>query len=200
MPWADTATYGGDMKMKKPSRRAGLWPAVLLLWPCPIAAAQPAITLDVPYVPTPRPVVEAMLKMANVKAGDVVYDLGCGDGRIVIAAVKSFSAKRGLGLDLDPDRVKQSQAEAKKAGVADQVEFKQGDVLKLESVAEATVVTIYLSPTVNRKLEPMLRKTLKPGARVVSHDFKIGNWAPDRMERVKDTRKDEHVIYLWTVK
>jgi cyclopropane fatty-acyl-phospholipid synthase-like methyltransferase len=165
-----------------------------------VARAQPAVPLDVPYVPTPPPVVEAMLKLAGVKAGDVVYDLGCGDGRIVIAAVKDFGAKRGVGIDLDPDQVKQSQGNAKAAGVADKVEFKQGDVLKLDSVADATVVTLYLSPVLNRKLEPMLRKTLKPGARVVSHDFKIGDWSPEKTERVKGARKDAHVIYLWTIK
>jgi len=164
------------------------------------APAQRGLKLDVPYVPTPQPVVEAMLKMAEVKAGDVVYDLGCGDGRIVITAVKQFGAKRGLGLDLDPDRVAQSQENAKKAGVADKVEFKQGDVLKLDSVADATVVAIYLSPNVNRQLEPMLRKTLKSGSRVVSHDFKIGDWPPEKTERMKGTRKDDHVVYMWTVK
>jgi cyclopropane fatty-acyl-phospholipid synthase-like methyltransferase len=164
------------------------------------APAQRGLKLDVPYVPTPQPVVEAMLKLADVHAGDVVYDLGCGDGRIVLTAVKQFRAKRGLGIDLDPDRVAQSQENAKKAGMADKVEFRQGDVLKLDSVAEATVVALYLSPNVNRQLEPMLRKTLKPGSRVVSHDFKIGDWPPERTERIKGTRKDDHVVYLWTVK
>src|SRR5438445_6007089 len=143
----------------------------LFLLIVPAAPAQRGINLDVPYVPRPQPVVEAMLKLADVKAGDVVYDLGCGDGRIVVTAVKQFGAKRGLGIDLDPDRVAQSNENAKKAGVADKVEFKQGDVLKLDSVADATVVALYLSPSVNRQLEPMLRKTLKPGSRVVSHDF-----------------------------
>jgi len=164
------------------------------------APAQRGLKLDVPYVPTPQPVVDAMLKLADVKASDVVYDLGCGDGRIVITAVKQFGAKRGLGIDLDPDRVVQSTENSRKAGVADKVEFKQGDVLKLESVADANVLTLYLSPTVNRQIEQMLRKTLKPGSRVVSHDFKIGDWPPEKTERVKGTRKDDHVIYLWTVK
>ena len=172
----------------------------LLLLMAAAVHGQRGIKLDVPYVPTPQPVVEAMLKLADVKAGDVVYDLGCGDGRIVVTAVKQFGAKRGFGIDLDPDRVAQSIEAAKKAGVADKVQFKQGDVLKLDSVAEATVVTLYLSLSVNRQLEPMLRKTLKPGSRVVSHDFKIGDWPPDKTERIKGTRKDDHVIYLWTVK
>ena len=156
--------------------------------------------LDVPYVPTPQPVVEAMLRLAGVKKGEVVYDLGCGDGRIVITAVKKFGAKRGVGIDLDPQRIKDSNENAKQAGVTDKVEFKVGDILKLQSVADANVVTLYLYPDVNRKLEPMLRKTLKPGSRVVSHDFKIGDWKPDRMERVPGERGREHLLYLWTIK
>ena len=103
-------------------------------------------------------------------------------------------------VDIDPELVKKSKANAEKAGVADKVEFKQGDVLKLGSVAEATVVTLYLSPSINRQIEPMLRKSLKPGSRVVSHDFRVGDWPPEKTERVKGTRKDDHVIYLWTVK
>jgi SAM-dependent methyltransferase len=171
---------------------------VVLLLAAPLAADPPK--LDVPYVPTPQPVVEAMLKLAAVKAGDVVYDLGCGDGRIVITAVRDFKAKRGVGIDLDPQRVKESVANAKKAEVADTTEFREGDVLKLESVADADVVTLYLYPQVNRKLEPMLRKTLKSGARIVSHDYKIGEWAADRMERVRDDRGNDHVLFLWTIK
>ena len=170
---------------------------VLLL--CGSAGAQPA-KLDVPYVPTPQPVVEAMLKLAAVKPGDVVYDLGSGDGRIVVTAVKEFKAKRGVGIDLDPQRVKEAQDNAKKAGVDNRTEFREGDVLKLESVADADVVTLYLYPSVNRKLEPMLRKTLKPGARVVSHEFRIGDWGPDRTERVRDERGNDHVLFLWTIK
>jgi len=177
---------------------AGTIAAILLV--SAAAPAQRGLKLDVPYVPTPQAVVEAMLKLADVKAADVVYDLGCGDGRIVVTAVKQFGAKRGLGIDLDPDRVAQSIENAKKAGVAEKVEFKQGDVLKLDSVTDATVVTLYLSPTVNRQIEPMLRKTLRPGSRVVSHDFRIGDWPPEKTERVKGTRKDDHVIYLWTIK
>jgi cyclopropane fatty-acyl-phospholipid synthase-like methyltransferase len=161
--------------------------------------AQPP-KLDVPYVPTPQPVVEAMLKLAAVKPGEVVYDLGCGDGRIVITAVRDFKAKRGVGIDLDPQRIKESVENARRAGVADRTEFREADVLKLDSVADADVVTLYLYPTVNRKLEPMLRKTLKAGARVVSHDFKIGEWAPDRTERVRDERGNDHVLFLWTVR
>jgi SAM-dependent methyltransferase len=172
--------------------------AVLLLAGSAVRAQPPK--LDVPYVPTPQPVVEAMLKLAAVKPGDVVYDLGCGDGRIVVTAVKDFKAKRGVGIDLDPQRVKESKEKAMQAHVEDKTEFREGDVLKLESVADGDVVTLYLYPTVNRKLEPMLRKTLKPGSRVVSHDFKIGDWAPDRTERVRDDRGNNHVLFLWTIR
>jgi cyclopropane fatty-acyl-phospholipid synthase-like methyltransferase len=171
---------------------------VVLLFTAPLAAQPPK--LDVPYVPTPQPVVEAMLKLAGVKAGDVVYDLGCGDGRIVVTAVKDFKAKRGVGIDLDPQRVRESKENARKAGVDDRTEFREGDVLKLDTVADADVVALYLYPSVNRKLEPMLKKTLKPGARVVSHDFKIGDWAPDRTERLRDDRGVDHVLFLWTVR
>ena len=101
---------------------------------------------------------------------------------------------------VDPQRVKESVANAQKAGVADRTEFRVGNVLKLESVAEASVVTLYLYPGVNRKLEPVLRKTLKPGSRVVSHDFRIGDWPPERTERVKDGLGQTHVLYLWTIK
>jgi SAM-dependent methyltransferase len=182
----------------KPTRGGWAW-GVLLLLAAPLGA-QERPRLDVPYVPTPQPVVEAMLKLAGVKPGDVVYDLGCGDGRIVITAVKQFGAKRGVGIDLDPVRVKESIENAKKAGVSDRVEFKQGDVLKLESVADANVVTLYLLPSVNQKLAPMLRKTLKPGSRIVSHDFKMGDWEPDRKEEVSEGSGRRHVLFLWTIK
>jgi cyclopropane fatty-acyl-phospholipid synthase-like methyltransferase len=155
---------------------------------------------DVVWVPTPQSLVDKMLDMAKVKKDDILYDLGCGDGRIPVTAVASNGAKRGVGIDLDPQRIKDSNENAKQAGVTEKVEFKVGDILKLQSVADANVVTLYLYPDVNRKLEPMLRKTLKPGARVVSHDFKIGDWPPEKTERVKGARKDDHVIYLWTIK
>jgi uncharacterized protein (TIGR03000 family) len=165
----------------------------------PVAKKDDEKTIVVPYVPTPEKVVEAMLKMADVKEGDVVYDLGCGDGRIVITAVKQFKAKKGFGLDLNPERVKDSYENAKKAGVEKQVEFKQGDVLKLTDVSEANVVTLYLLPEVNLKLMPMLKKTLKPGSRVVSHDFDMGeDWKPEKSQKI-EVDGIEHDVFLWTI-
>jgi uncharacterized protein (TIGR03000 family) len=153
-----------------------------------------------PYVPTPESVVAEMLKFAGVKSGDVVYDLGCGDGRIPIAAVKDFKAKKGVGIDIDPKRIKESVENAKKAKVEDKIEFREGDVLKLKDVSEANVVTLYLFPEVNEALAPMLRRSLKPGSRIVSHDFRMGDWQPEKEITVKDVEGQEHTLFLWTIK
>jgi uncharacterized protein (TIGR03000 family) len=159
------------------------------------------VRLDVPYIPTPNKVVEEMLKLAGVKEGDVVYDLGSGDGRIVISAVKDFKAKKGIGIELAPERVKRSKENAEKAGVADRVEFREGNVLDIKELSDASVVTLYLLPDINEKLRPMLKKTLKPGARVVSHDFDMGpDWKPEKAVSVRDEENREHTIYLWTIK
>ena len=159
----------------------------------------------VPYVPTHPKVVTAMLKMASVKEGETVYDLGCGDGRIVIAAVKDFKAKKGLGLDFNPERLKDCEASVKEAKLTDEqvkaLSFKQGDVLKMkpEDFKDIDVVTLYLYPNVNRELKPVLLKGLKPGSRVVSHDFDMGeDWKEDKKEEVEADRT--HTVYLWTIK
>ena len=161
----------------------------------------PEVKPDVPFVATPEEIVDEMLKMASVTENDVVYDLGCGDGRIVIAAVKKFKAKKGVGIDIDPARVKESDENAKKEGVVEKVEFKVGDVLKLtdKDLADATVVTLYLSPKVNNQLAPLL-KSLKPGTRIVSHDFGITNWPEQDKKDVVDKKNLDNSIYLWTVK
>ena len=178
---------------------AGVAACVVLALACAHAQApQREVKRDVPYVPTPQVVVDEMLKMANVGKDDVVYDLGCGDGRIVIAAVGKFDARRGVGVDIDPERIRDSRANARRAGVEDRVEFRQGDVLKIKDLSEATVVTLYMSQEVNLRLRPALRKVLKPGARVVSHYFTMGDWKPDRTETVTG-RGGEYEIHLWTI-
>jgi SAM-dependent methyltransferase len=160
--------------------------------------------IEVPYVPTPQKVVDAMLKLAQVKEGETVYDLGCGDGRIAITAVKDFKAKKGLGIDFNPERLKDCQENLKKIPEADQkkLEFKQGDVLKMkpEDFKDVNVVTLYLLPEVNLRLRDTLQKGLKPGSRIVSHAFDMGDWKADKTETVKDDDTFERTIYLWTIK
>jgi uncharacterized protein (TIGR03000 family) len=170
------------------------------------AAPDGKVKLDVPYVPTPQVVVDEMLKMAKVKDSDVVYDLGCGDGRIVVTAVKKFKAKKGIGIDIDPARIKDSEENAKAEKVTDQVTFKQGDVLKLteKDLADATVVTLYLFPRINDQLAPILKK-LKPGTRIVSHDFRITGWEPDETKTLPNIEDEigfvnDHTLFLWTIK
>jgi tRNA A58 N-methylase Trm61 len=147
---------------------------------------------DVIFVPTPEDVVEQMLKLANVHKGDVLYDLGCGDGRTVIAAAKTFGI-RAVGIDINPERIKESLENARKAGVMDRVTFRNEDLFEA-NIKEATVVTLYLLQSLNVKLRPKLWKELKPGTRVVSHDFDMGDWKPD-----KQIDLDEHTIYLWII-
>jgi SAM-dependent methyltransferase len=150
----------------------------------------------VPYVPTPERVVEEMLKMAAVKADDVVYDLGCGDGRIVITAARQFGA-RGVGVDIDPERIRESNANARTAGVTHRVRFVQQDLFKT-NLRQATVVTLYLLPEVNLRLRPKLLRELRPGTRVVSHDFDMGDWKPKKSSLVPADRRN-HAIYFWTI-
>jgi SAM-dependent methyltransferase len=151
---------------------------------------------DVPYVPTPPEVVAEMLRLANVKADDVVYDRGCGDGRIVITAVKEYGA-RGVGIDIDPERIKESNENARKAGVAERVTFKVQDLFETD-LSRATVVTLYLLPEINLKLRPKLLRELKPGTRIVSHSFDMGDWKPERVVKV-NAGGVERTIYYWTM-
>jgi SAM-dependent methyltransferase len=148
-----------------------------------------------PYVPTPPEVVERMLRLAGVTNKDVVYDLGCGDGRIVITAAQLFGA-RGVGVDIDPQRVVESQANARKAGVETLVSFKQQDALAVD-VSKATVVTLYLLSASNMKLRPILTRQLAPGSRIVSHAFSMGDWEPTKVEQYADRRGVLRTIYLW---
>jgi SAM-dependent methyltransferase len=149
-----------------------------------------------PYVPSPPEVVDRMLTLAQVRRTDVVYDLGCGDGRIVIAAAKKFGA-RGVGVDIDPQRINESIANAKKAGVEHLVTFKLQDAMKTD-VSEATVVTLYLLSFANVRLRPILENQLKPGARIVSHNFGMWNWEPDRIDSFTDANGGTRTLYLWT--
>jgi ribosomal protein L11 methylase PrmA len=148
---------------------------------------------DVVYVPTPPAVVAAMLKVARVGPGDVVYDLGSGDGRIPIAAVKDFGATRATGIDINPERIKEATANLKAAGVGDRVRFLNEDLFEA-NISEATVVTLYLLPSLNLKLQPKLMKELKPGTRIVSHAFDMGDWKPEQTLTV-----DGRMVYYWTI-
>lgn len=155
----------------------------------------PAVTgqeLDVAYVPTPELIVEKMLDMADVVPGDYVIDLGCGDGRIVIAAAKRGAF--GHGVDLDPQRIREAELNALKAGVADSVMFVEEDVFETD-FSRANVIAMYLFPSINIKLRPKLLENLEPGSRIVSHDFGMGEWKPDKQHG----RMDTHAVYLWIV-
>ena len=147
---------------------------------------------DVIYVPTPQPVVDAMLKMAKVKPDEMVYDLGCGDGRAVISAARDFRA-RGIGVDIDPERIQESKANAANAGVTDRVEFKQEDLFKM-NFADADVVFLYLLPALNVRLRPRILDELRPGTRIVSHSFSMAEWEPD--ENAEVNGRD---ILFWVV-
>jgi SAM-dependent methyltransferase len=151
---------------------------------------------DAPYVETPDEVVREMLRLARVTPADVVYDLGSGDGRIVIAAARGFGA-RGVGVDIDPGLIRASRRSAERAGVADRVRFLEQDLFATD-LREATVVTLYLSPTLNARLVPRLLAETRPGARVVSHDFDMGDWRPDVAVSHRSPHRT-HRILLWTV-
>ena len=154
-------------------------------------AVAPALARDVPFVPTQQKVVEKMLDMARVGPRDVVYDLGSGDGRIVIAAAKRGA--RGVGVDIDPQRIREAKENARAARVDDRVKFVQGDLFQAD-IAEATVVTLYLLSSVNQRLRPKLLAELRPGTRIVSHAFDMGDWHPQATEQVGGT-----TVYYWVV-
>jgi SAM-dependent methyltransferase len=147
---------------------------------------------DVPYVPTPQQVVDGMLELGGAKKSDVVFDLGCGDGRIVVTAAKKFGA-RGTGVDINPTRISEAQQNAREAGVTDRVKFVEGNLFDAD-FHEATLVTLYLLPEVNLRLRPKLLRDLKPGSRIVSHSFDMGDWKPDKTVDV-----DGRVVHLWVV-
>jgi SAM-dependent methyltransferase len=166
----------------------------VLLAPASRAQERKAPPLDVPYVATPPEVVKKMLQLARVGPKDMVYDLGCGDGRIVIAAAKRHGA-RGVGIDIDPQRIEEARANAQRAGVAKRVQFRVGDLFESD-FSEATVVALYLLPQINERLRPQLWRQLKAGTRVVSHEFDMGDeWPPDRTEVVGN-----RTIHYWTIR
>jgi SAM-dependent methyltransferase len=148
-----------------------------------------------PYVPTPQDVVERMLELAGVTREDVVYDLGCGDGRLVITAARKFGA-RGVGIDIDPERIAESEANARKAGVGALVTFRLQDAMKVD-VSPATVVTLYLLSSSNLRLRPQLTAQLRPGARIVSHAFSMGDWTPEKVDTFRDANGSSRTLYLW---
>ena len=163
-----------------------------------VALQRPEATQLAPYVPSSPEVVHRMLKLAGVGPKDVVYDLGCGDGRIVIAAAKQYGA-RGVGVDIDPERINEAIANARKAGVEKLVTFKLQDALKTD-VSEATVVTLYLLTFGNLQLRPILQKQLKPGARIVAHNYGMGNWEPDEIDSFVDSNGGKKTLYLWRIR
>ncbi len=166
--------------------------AGLLCWNG-VATAQNTPKLDVPYVPTPPEVVSKMLELARVGKSDTLYDLGCGDGRIVVTAASKYGA-RGTGIDINPQRIEEARANARAAGVEDRVDFRVGNLFET-NLSPATVVTLYLLPDINLRLRPQLWQQLKVGTRVVSHDFNMGeDWPPEKVETIGNKR-----VYYWTI-
>src|SRR5215831_2921212 len=188
------------MRYRKLTLCGGL--AVLVLSVSLAAAQTERRQLDVPYVPTTEEAVRAMLKLADMQKTDIVYDLGCGDGRIVIAAAKTYGA-RGVGIDIDPDRIREAKENARKAGVENLVRFEENDLFQAD-FREATVVTLFLLRSINLKLRPKLLKELKPGTRVVSNTFDMGDWKPEKEQSLPGADDDEaaylsHKFFLWTI-
>src|SRR4051794_21056242 len=157
-----------------------------------LRSGQQEVDIHAPYVTTPLPIVDAMLKLAGTRKSDVVYDLGCGDGRIVIAAAKQYGA-RGVGVDIDPERIQEARANAKREGVESLVRFTAQDVFDMD-FREATVVALYLLPDMHRKLSPKLQQDLRPGARIVTHTFDLGQWKPHKSQNINGEQ-----IFLWRV-
>jgi SAM-dependent methyltransferase len=186
------AAWRAAKLIRFPAMRKAL---VVLLAACAALSAQQERKLrapDVRYEPSTPAIVAAMLELAEVKKGDVVYDLGCGDGRIVIEAARRYGA-RGVGIDIDPERISEARENARKAGVDGRVAFRNEDLFEAQ-IGEATVVTLYLWPWINLKLRPKLLAELKPGTRVVSNLHDMGDWAAEKKIEV-----DGHPIYLWRI-
>lgn len=172
---------------------ARMWKVPAVVLAVVLAGQQrPSRPPDIYFAGTPQRIVNAMLELAKVTAGEVVYDLGSGDGRIVIVAAQKYGA-RGVGIEIDPALVARSRALAAEGGVADRVEFIEADMFATD-ISRADVVTLWLSPSINRELEPKFRRELKPGARIVSHQFRMGNWTPDEQVTVAGEE-----LFLWRI-
>jgi SAM-dependent methyltransferase len=181
--------------MRAPARLRGLGAAALVF--AAAAFAQPALRApDVRYEPSAPPIVEAMLVLGEVRAGDVVYDLGCGDGRVVIAAVRDRGA-RGVCVDIDPRRIAEARENAQLAGVAERIRFLNQDLFETD-ISDASVVMLFLWPDLNEKLRPRLLHDLKPGTRIVSHEHLMGDWKPERTVQVRIGMR-VHPVYRWTI-
>ena len=183
-------------------RRAVLAPLLAALLVGGATAAQPpaprpAAPVLAPYVPTPQEVVDRMLTLAKVSRNDLVVDLGCGDGRIPITAARVYGA-RGVGVDIDPQRIAEANANARQAGVAHLVTFRVENALTTD-VSQATVVTTYLLTASNLKLRPMLTRSMRRGARVVAHNFGFGDWTPETVDTFTDSSGHRRTLYLWTI-
>ena len=176
---------------------------VLVFW-CDIASGQVGPNEEIPFVPTPVEVIDRMLELAEVKPNEVVYDLGSGDGRIVIRAAKKYGV-RGVGIEMDPELLEKARKAAAAEGVSHLVEFRSEDALKAD-ISPATVVTLYMLPWFNEAMKPSFQKYLKPGSRIVAHDFGIKGWEPDQTVKLPEPevkiggRAHYHTIYLWRIK
>jgi uncharacterized protein (TIGR03000 family) len=155
--------------------------------------------VKVRYVPTPQDIVEEMCRMGNISKDDIVYDLGCGDGRMVITAVDKFHAKKGIGIDLDPQRIKECKENAAKVESKDRLEFRIGNVLKVKDISDANVILLYMGDDLNNLLKPILLKSLKPGSRVVSHRFTMGDWKPTKSVTITGKDGDDYELHLWVI-
>lgn len=155
------------------------------------------------WVPTPDDIVDKMSEMAKIGKDDVVYDPGCGDAVMLIRPIKKFGAKKGIGIDIDPVMVEKAKLKAKAEGVTDKVVIRKGDILNekdMEDLAEATVVLIYIGDDLGARMSPLLQKVLKPGTRIVSHRFTLGDWKPDKTEVIMGADGDEYTLHYWVVK
>lgn len=189
--------------MTFPRRNLGVFLVALALTLIGITNTDADYPEEIPFVPTPIEVVDKMLELAEVKKGDVVYDLGSGDGRIVIRAAKKYGA-RAVGIEMDPLLLAKARKDAKAAGVSRLVEFRAEDAMKVD-LSKATVITLYMLPWFNEAMKPSFKKYLKPGARIVAHDFGIEGWQPDKTVKLPDPEKKSgglihyHTLYLWRI-